>query len=110
MSYDDALKELAARREKALAMGGADKLARRRNAGLLDARERIDRLFDAGSFVESGLLATSARPEVAARTPADGKVAGFGRIDGRWTGIVSNDFTVMGASSAVVNGKKIRHI
>ena len=110
MSYDEALRELAARRAKALAMGGADKLARRRNAGLLNARERIDRLFDKDSFVESGLLATSARPEVAERTPADGKVAGFGRIDGRWAGIVSNDFTVLGASSAVVNGKKIRHI
>jgi methylmalonyl-CoA decarboxylase subunit alpha len=35
------------------------------------------------------------------RTPADGKIAGFGRIDGREVGVVSNDFTVLGASSSV---------
>ena len=44
-----------------------------------------------------------------AKTPADGKVAGFARIDGREVALVSNDFTVLGASSSVVNMKKIRH-
>ena len=41
---------------------------------------------------------------------ADGKVAGYGRIDGREVAIVSNDFTVLGASSSAINGKKIRHV
>lgn len=91
-------------------MGGAEKLERRRAEGHLNARERIERLLDPGSFVESGMLATSHRPEVSERTPADGKVAGYGRIDGRPVALVSNDFTVMGASSSVVNGKKIRHM
>ena len=44
------------------------------------------------------------------RTPADGKIAGFGRINDRLVAIVSNDFTVLGASSSVVNGKKIKHV
>jgi acetyl-CoA carboxylase carboxyltransferase component len=44
------------------------------------------------------------------KTPADGKVAGFARIAGREVAIVSNDFTVLGASSSVVNMKKIRHV
>ena len=35
------------------------------------------------------------------KTPADGKVAGFARIDGREVALVSNDFTVLGASSSV---------
>ena len=41
---------------------------------------------------------------------ADGKIAGFGRIDGRRVAVVSNDFTVLGASSSAINGKKIRHV
>ena len=85
-------------------------LAQRRAEGHLNARERIERLLDSGSFVESGLFATSHRPEVRDRTPADGKIAGYGTIEGRHVALVSNDFTVMGASSSVVNGKKIRHM
>ncbi|MBC7781139.1 MAG: methylmalonyl-CoA carboxyltransferase [Proteobacteria bacterium] len=91
-------------------MGGAEKLARRHAEGLLNARERIDHLIDPGSFIESGLFARSNRPEVKHKTPADGKVAGFARIDGRPVGVVSNDFTVLGASSAVINMKKIKHV
>ena len=98
------------RRARATAMGGEDKLARRRAAGVLDARARIDRLFDAGTFIESGLFATSANPADRDRSPCDGKVAGFGKIDGREAAVVSNDFTVMGASSGATNGRKIAHM
>ncbi|MCB1739463.1 MAG: methylmalonyl-CoA carboxyltransferase [Gammaproteobacteria bacterium] len=110
MAFDDLLSELDSRRETALGMGGAEKLARRRERGLLNARERLERLLDDGAFFESGLFATSNRAEVAHKTPADGKIAGFGRVDGRPIGVISNDFTVLGASSAVINGKKIRHV
>ncbi len=110
MSPDDLLKELDARGQQALAMGGADKLAKRRAAGVLNARERIDYLFDTGSFIESGLLAASIVPGDEARSPADGKIAGFGRIHGRDAACVANDFTVMGASSATINMKKIGHM
>src|SRR6185503_4724508 len=72
--------------------------------------ERIDRLVDPGSFIESGRFARSIRAEVRHKTPADGKVAGFAKIDGREIALVSNDFTVLGASSSVVNMKKIRHV
>jgi acetyl-CoA carboxylase carboxyltransferase component len=111
MAFEKELKELDKRRRHALAMGGAGKLAKRRNQGLMNARERIDYLLDKGSFVESGLFGTSAVvPEDRDTTPADGKVAGFGRIDGRDVAIVSNDFTVKGASSSLTNMKKIGHI
>ena len=105
--HQDALAELAKRKETALDMGGPDKLAKRKASGAWNARERLDHLLDQDSFVESGLFATSHRPEVANRTPADGKVAGFGKVDDRPVAIVSNDFTVLGASSSVINGKKI---
>ncbi|MBS0319861.1 MAG: methylmalonyl-CoA carboxyltransferase [Proteobacteria bacterium] len=110
MPFEALLDELARRRAKALAMGGAEKLEKRRAQGVLDARQRLDYLLDAGTFVESGLLATSFRPEMVEKSPADGKVAGFGAIDGRPVAVVSNDFTTLGASSSVVNGKKIRHV
>ncbi|MBI3068585.1 MAG: methylmalonyl-CoA carboxyltransferase [Betaproteobacteria bacterium] len=90
-------------------MGGPEKLAQRKAEGVLNARERIEYLVDPGSFIESGMFARGVRPEVRHKTPADGKVAGFARVDGREVGIVSNDFTVLGASSSVVNMKKIKH-
>ncbi len=107
---DEARTELEARREKARAMGGAEKLAARHKAGIMDARQRLDALLDPGSFCESGMLAAGLRPEVRDRTPADAKVAGFGRIEGRPVAVVSNDFTVLGASSSAINGRKIQHI
>lgn len=110
MAFDKILSELALRKDKALAMGGREKLERRRAEGTLNARERIEVLLDPGTFVESGLFATSHRPEMRDRTPADGKIAGFGKVEGRPVSLVSNDFTVLGASSSVVNGKKIRHM
>lgn len=102
--------EFEHRRERALAMGGAAKLERRRAQGVLNARERIGHLFDAGSFIESGLFATSAVPQDSERSPGDGKIAGFGRIGGREAAAVANDFTVMGASSGATNGRKIGHV
>ena len=110
MSQDDLLHELNERTAKVLGMGGADKLAKRKAEGHLNARERIDYLIDEDSFFESGMFAVGIRPEVRHKTPADGKVAGFARIDGREVGLVSNDFTVLGASSSVINMKKIKHV
>jgi acetyl-CoA carboxylase carboxyltransferase component len=110
MPFEEQLQELERRRLKALGMGGPEKLAARRAEGLLNARERVDLLFDPGSFFESGMYAVSNRPEDRESTPADGKVAGFGRIDGREAAIVSNDFTVKGASSANINIKKLKHM
>lgn len=110
MAFEDMLTEFERTRANALGMGGPEKLARRREENHLNARERLDLLLDAGSFQESGLFATSHRPEVRDRTPADGKIAGFGKIEGRPVAVMSNDFTVLGASSSVVNGKKLRHM
>jgi acetyl-CoA carboxylase carboxyltransferase component len=108
--FEKLTEEFRQKTAEALAMGGPEKLAKRRAEGVLNARERIDCLIDPGSFIESGRFARSNRPEVKARTPADGKVAGFARIDGREIALVSNDFTVLGASSAVINMKKIKHV
>lgn len=73
-------------------MGGADKLRRHRADGRVDARARIDRLLDRGTFVEIGMLAGG--PDV----PADAFVAGSGLIDGRPVFVGAEDFSVAGGS------------
>ena len=111
MSDDETMSELEKREAHARSMGGPEKLARRRESGLLNARERVDYILDDDSFLEVGLLgASSVVPEDRDKTPADGKVTGYGLLDGRQIGIVSNDFTVKGASSSLTNMKKIGHV
>ena len=111
MAFEALLAEYEARRAKALAMGGLEKLAKRKQAGQLNARERIACLVDAGSFIESGLFGTSGvYPAQADETPGDGKLAGYARINGRDVAVVVNDFTVKGASTSATNSKKIAHM
>ncbi len=109
-SHDALRKELESRRARANAMGGEAKLAKRRAAGLRNARERLALLFDNGEMQEVGQLATSLTPGDEDKTPADGKIAAFGRIEGRRAAAVANDLTVKGASSAPINARKIAYM
>ncbi len=75
MGMTDLADELEVRREKALAMGGAEAIAKQHGEGELTIREGVDRLFDPRSFQEIGLLANHANitPAMKGRaTPADG--------------------------------------
>ena len=110
MAFEKEIAEHEARRKRALAMGGEEKLARRRNEGLANARERIGYLFDPGSFREFGLFGVSYIPEMRDQTPADGKVTGFGKVGGRKVGVVAYDFTVKGSSSSYTNNRKMSHV
>ncbi|MCC6535052.1 MAG: methylmalonyl-CoA carboxyltransferase [Burkholderiales bacterium] len=111
MAFEALLEEYERRRAKALAMGGEDKLARRKARGQLNARERVAALVDAGSFIESGLFGTSGvYPEEADETACDGKIAGFAKLDGRDVCLVVNDFTVKGSSTSATNSKKVGHL
>jgi len=101
MAMKDLADDLGARREKALAMGGAEAIARQHGEGKLTVREREARLFDPGSFQEIGLLAQHANISPAMKgkdTPADGVVTGFGKINGRPASLIAYDFTVMAGS------------
>ena len=105
--FEEKVKELHQRKGRNLAMGGPERIAKQHERGKLTARERIDLLFDPGSFVEFGLLAhqQSMRgneidpPE---KTPADGVVTGHGLIDGRQVWVIAYDFTVMAGSMGAV--------
>ncbi|HEY1454942.1 MAG TPA: acyl-CoA carboxylase subunit beta [Candidatus Dormibacteraeota bacterium] len=87
-------------------MGGDEKIAKQHERGKLTVRERIDLLFDPGTFVELGLLA-SQQPVRGGEsdpgsTPADGVVTGHGDIDGRQVWVIAYDFTVMAGSMGAV--------
>ena len=101
MGMKELVEDLRARRRKALEMGGAEAVAKQHGEGKLTVRERLDLLFDAGTFAELGVLATHANVSPAMRgkeTPADGVVTGFGKINGRLASVIAYDFTVMAGS------------
>src|SRR4029453_9921199 len=81
--------------------GGEERLRRQHEAGKLTARERIDLLFDAGSFQEVDKLvphpcrAFGMEDQI---VPGDGVVAGHGRVEGRPVYAFAQDFTVFGGS------------
>jgi acetyl-CoA carboxylase carboxyltransferase component len=106
-SWDAHVEELEARRLRNLGMGGPDKVARQHEQGKLAVRERLDLLYDPGTFVEFGLLAhqqplrgqATLPPE---QTPADGVVTGHGAIEGRQVWVIAYDFTVLAGSMGQV--------
>ena len=101
--------QLANRKATARAMGGEKKIARQHAKGRLTARERIALLLDANSFDEVGLLAHSDVAAAQSKTPADGKVTGFGRIDQNMVFVSADDVTVMaGAGGRVGTGKQFK--
>jgi acetyl-CoA carboxylase carboxyltransferase component len=57
MSWEPELEELRRREALAREMGGAERVARQRASGRRTVRERIDALFDPGTFRETGALA-----------------------------------------------------
>ncbi|QTL04084.1 methylmalonyl-CoA carboxyltransferase [Aquabacter sp. L1I39] len=109
MAFETERAELEARRARALAMGSPKRLAERKKAGILNARERVAHLTDAGSFAEWGLLAVSARAEDHHRSPADGYVSGTAFVEGRPVVVHAADFTTLGASTSAIGDKKFHH-
>lgn len=103
---------LRQRREEVLQMGGPEKVAAQHAAGKMTVRERIDLLFDQGTFREFGRLAwhNSLSPEMEGKhTPADGVVTGWGEVNGRIVCVVAWDYTVIaGTMGEVAENKAAR--
>jgi len=109
-SHQSELIRLKALQEKANMGGGAKALEKRHAAGKLTARERIDLLFDPGSFVELNELAESQSRDFGMqekKVPGDGVVTGYGTVNGRLVCAYSQDATVLGGSVGTIHGKKI---
>ena len=106
----DRIKYLEDLERRAEQGGGEDRLRRHHDAGKLTARERIDLLFDVGTFQEVDKLVTHRCRDFGMTDqviPGDGVVAGHGRVEGRVVYAFAQDFTVFGGSLSETNAAKI---
>jgi propionyl-CoA carboxylase beta chain len=107
---DPRIDHLAELRAEARRGGGDQAVERQHQRGKFTARERLDRLLDAGSFVETDMLVRhrSHGFGIERRRPyGDAVVTGWGTIDGRTVFVFAQDFTVFGGSLGEVMGEKI---
>ena len=113
------LAEVAERHSLGMDARRPDAVARRRKTGQRTARENVEDLVDPGTFVEYGPLVIAAQrrrralEDLIARTPADGLVAGIGRVNGELFGdartqtvVLSYDYTVLAGTQGQQNHRK----
>ena len=106
-------KELNDRRSAAISGGGDKRIESQHRKGKLTARERIDYLFDEGTFVEINTLIEAQDQSFGMdekRIPGDGVIIGYGKINGRVVYASAQDFTVIGGTLGEFHSKKICHI
>jgi methylmalonyl-CoA decarboxylase subunit alpha len=105
--------DLAARRQKIKAGGGAERIEKQHAAQKLTARERLELLIDRGTFVELGI---HGRPHFSQRAmdgkeaPADGVITGYGKVNGRLCAVAAYDFTVMAGSMGMTGELKVARL
>ncbi|HME49516.1 acyl-CoA carboxylase subunit beta [Mycobacterium sp.] len=97
--WQETLEDLGRRRQRALDMGGPERVAKHRGKGKLDARARVGRLLDPGTFRELGTL-------VGGEVAADGIVAGSGCINGSPVMVGAEDFTTLAGTIAPGSNSK----
>jgi methylmalonyl-CoA carboxyltransferase 12S subunit len=114
----DDLAEVRARQALSRDEARPEAVEARHRAGRRTARENLADLVDPGSFVEYGSLAIAAQrarrelQELLARTPADGLIAGVGRVNGELFGersacaVLSYDYTVLAGTQGFMGHRK----
>jgi acetyl-CoA carboxylase carboxyltransferase component len=113
MSEKNRLEILLEKKQAVLQSGGKDKIEEQHKSGKLTARERITKLFDAGSFVEIGAFAEksfSAECFEKQSAAGEGVITGFGTVDERPVYAFFQDFTVLSGSLGVMSAKKIETV
>lgn len=112
-TWETSIAKLHAMETEARRGGGEDKLQKQRESGRLTARERIEYVLDAGSFVELNMLAEHQCHDFGMEKKkflGDGVITGYGTIRGRRTFIYAEDETVLGGSVGKAHGAKIHYI
>jgi methylmalonyl-CoA decarboxylase subunit alpha len=107
---EDKINELKNREKKVLQMGGDKAVAKHKEKGRLTARERLNYLFDPGSFREIDMFVTHRCVNFGMETvdiPADGVITGHGMVNGRPVFAFSQDFTSRAGSLGEMHAKKI---
>ncbi len=90
--------------------GGQERINKQHLKGRLTARERVDLLFDPGSFVEYNMFVKPRATRFGmdkVDAPADGIITGHGLINGRKAFVYSQDATVLGGSMGEMHGLKL---
>lgn len=109
MSFDK-IQELNKKREAIMQGGGEERIKKQHASGKMTARERLNLLFDEGSFVEIDAFVKHRCTEFGMQnveTPGEGVVTGYGTVDGRLVFAFAQDFTVAGGSLGEMHAKKI---
>jgi acetyl-CoA carboxylase carboxyltransferase component len=104
------LRDLRERESKIREMGGAAAVASQHEKGKLTARERIDLLFDPGTFRETDMFIKHRGTFFGIDKidiPADGVITGFGKINGRPAAAFAQDFTARAGTLGEMHAKKI---
>ncbi|MEY4413484.1 MAG: hypothetical protein RIQ53_777, partial [Pseudomonadota bacterium] len=106
----DILQQLEDKRAKARLGGGQKRIDAQHSKGKLTARERLELLFDEGTFEEWDMFvehrcADFGMPDT--KIPGDGVVTGYGMINGRLAFAFSQDFTVFGGALSEAHAEKI---
>ncbi|MFC1915646.1 acyl-CoA carboxylase subunit beta [Chloroflexota bacterium] len=104
------LERLAKLEEEAKAGGGEKRIQQQHASGKLTARERIDLLFDSGTFHELDLFVRHHCTNfdmAKVSIPADGVVTGYGKVNGRTVCVFAQDFTARGGTLGEMHAKKI---
>ena len=110
MNRSHAFETLAAKRAEAQLGGGQARIDAQHAKKKLTARERLELLFDEGSFEELGALVTHRSTLFGLDQQqflGDGVVTGYGSVNGRLTYAYAQDFTVLGGSLAEAHAEKI---
>ena len=110
MAVEEKIEGLTKLREQARLGGGVKRIEAQHAKGKLTARERIDLLFDPGTFEELDPFVSHRCTEFGLAEQkflGDAVVTGYGKINGRFTFIYAQDFTVFGGSLSKVVSEKI---
>ncbi len=110
MTIEEKLNNLAKMREQALQGGGAKRIESQHAKNKLTARERINLLFDPGTFEEIDTFVMHRTSDFGLdkeRFLGDSVVIGYGKVNGRLTFVYSQDFTVIGGTLSLVASEKI---
>ena len=113
MEQKTKLQEMLEKKEKIKLGGGQKKIDKQHSLGKLTARERIDLLFDEGTFQEYNIFMKHRCHNFGMEkvdTPAEGVVTGYGKINGRGAFAFAHDFTVLGGAMGEMQGMKVKRI
>jgi propionyl-CoA carboxylase beta chain len=104
------LGQLEEKRAKARLGGGQRRIDAQHAKGKLSARERLELLFDPGSFEEWDMFVEHRCQDFGMadqKIPGDGVVTGYGTVNGRLVFAFSQDFTVFGGALSEAHAEKI---